>query len=60
VNDKQEGKPRAGYTKSQLVASKRFSPIDKDILQVVLADDQHYTINQAEQAIERFKKKEAK
>lgn len=42
------------FSKAQLLAAKRFSGVEKDILHVALADGAAYTAVQAEQAVQSF------
>lgn len=44
------------YTKAQFLASRQRSGRDKDILSVVLADGQTYTLAEADKALQQFLK----
>lgn len=55
-----ERKGEAGFTKSQLLKSKQYTGIQKDILSVVLDDEQRYTHDQAKRKIEEFGKRKVK
>lgn len=46
------------YTKDQLVKAKRFTTSDKDILTGLLGADKTYTLDEASETIESFKRKE--
>lgn len=48
------------YAKSQLVASTRFSAVDRDILAFALSDGAEYTLEQAEAALRSYKHREVK
>lgn len=43
------------FTKKALISSKKFTPIERDILKLVLDDDKEYTISDIQNAIENFK-----
>lgn len=43
------------FTKKALISSKKFTPIERDILKLVLDDDKEYTISDVQNAIENFK-----
>lgn len=45
---------KARYTKEQLLESKRYTAVQKDILRVVLEDGKTYTHEEAQQAISGF------
>ncbi|WP_334072488.1 MULTISPECIES: hypothetical protein [Paenibacillus] len=42
------------FSKAQFLAARRFSGVEKDILQVVLEDGAAYTEAEAEQAVQSF------
>lgn len=48
------------YTKRQFINSKKFTPAHKDLLHVLLKDEETYTNEQAEKLVEDFMKKEVK
>lgn len=43
------------YSKTALVTSTGFSVIDRDILKLVLDDNKQYSLDEAKEAIEKFK-----
>lgn len=43
------------YSKSGLVKSSLFTMVESDILKLVLKDDEQVTLNQARNAIKKFK-----
>jgi len=45
----------AVYTKEQIVSAKRYMH-NKDVVNVVLKDDQKYTLDEVDDLIEKFKK----
>ncbi|BBH19827.1 hypothetical protein Back11_11720 [Paenibacillus baekrokdamisoli] len=47
------------YAKQQILESKQFTPLEKDVLSALLADNERYTIDKAKQMIEEFAKGEA-
>ncbi|RRJ62404.1 hypothetical protein EHV15_05145 [Paenibacillus oralis] len=49
-----------GFSKEQILASKQFKGVDKDILSVALTDGKEYTVEAANKAIETFKSKGVK
>lgn len=51
-------KKKAEYTKQQFLNSKKFTTIQKDVLKVLLLDEQKYTNDQVKKLIEDFMKKE--
>lgn len=50
----------AKYTKQQIVTSNRFAPVERDILSVLLKDDETYTLDQARAVLEEFARKEVR
>ncbi|MCD9026047.1 hypothetical protein [Cohnella silvisoli] len=42
------------YSKRQLLAASRFTPVQKDVLTAVLTDYEQYTIDKAERMIADF------
>ncbi|WP_276358413.1 hypothetical protein [Cohnella caldifontis] len=48
------------YGKRQLLASKRFAPLEKDVLQALLPDGETYTVAEAGQLLDQYSKLEAK
>ncbi|WP_129600467.1 hypothetical protein [Anaerophilus nitritogenes] len=48
------------YEKNQIISSKRFNLIEKDVLKNILKDDGKYTIEQVEKLLDEFLKKEVK
>ncbi|MEC0234459.1 hypothetical protein P4H71_08985 [Paenibacillus kribbensis] len=51
-------KKETAYSKTQLLASKRFERVDKDVLAAILTDDAKYTIAEAEKWLKAFQTKE--
>ncbi|MDQ0175990.1 hypothetical protein [Bacillus chungangensis] len=51
-------KKNTEYTKQQFLASKKFTTIQKDVLNVLLLDEQKYTNDQVKQIMDDFMKKE--
>ncbi|BBI32042.1 hypothetical protein [Cohnella abietis] len=47
------------FTKEQFLASKLFHPVQKDVLSVVLADGESYTIPQAQSLIKETLERKA-
>jgi len=47
-------KAALAFAKEQFFISKRFTPIQKDVLQVLLQDGELYTLEQAQQMLEQF------
>lgn len=43
------------FTKKALVSSNKFTPIERDVLRLVLDDDKEYTIAEVQKAVEKFK-----
>lgn len=43
------------FTKKALISSKKFTPIERDVLKLVLDDDKEYTIAEVQKAVENFK-----
>lgn len=50
----------ARFTKEQFVKSEQWQGVDRDILSIVLEDNQTYTISQAKQSVEQFMSREVK
>lgn len=50
-------KPEALFSKPQLLAAKRFTPQQRDVLAAVLTEGQAYSFGQAERLIEQFGKR---
>lgn len=48
------------FSKEQILASKQFVGVDKDILSIVLEDGKEYTVEDARKAVETFKNKGVK
>ena len=48
------------HGKKQLLASKRFAPLERDFLQALLEDGGTYTVAEAEQLLEQYLNQEAK
>lgn len=48
------------YTKQQIVTSSRFTPVERDVLIVLLKDDETYTLDQARAVLEEFARKEVR
>lgn len=45
------------FTKAQFLASKQFTPIQKDVLRVLLKDNETYTHEQVQKLLEDFAKR---
>jgi hypothetical protein len=45
------------FTKEQLLASSQFEPLQKDVLNALLADEEVYTLEQVKEKVEEFTKK---
>ncbi|MEN2515925.1 hypothetical protein [Lactobacillus johnsonii] len=43
------------FTKKALISSNKFTPIERDVLKLVLDDDKEYTIAEVQKAVENFK-----
>ncbi|MGG3278864.1 hypothetical protein [Paenibacillus solani] len=50
--------PVPRYTKEQLVNAKRFTTSEKDVLMGLLEADKTYTLDEAVEVIESFKRRE--
>lgn len=48
------------FSKDQILASKQFAGVDKDILSIVLEGGKEYTVEDARKAVETFKNKGVK
>jgi hypothetical protein len=59
-DEKPENKPPLGYTKEQLLQSKRFTTAGRDVLNVVLEDGKRYTLPEVKRLTEAWLKKEAR
>lgn len=61
-NAGKEASPKvaATFTKAQFLASKQFTPLEKDFLRSVLDDEKTYTIDQARDALKKTMSKEVK
>lgn len=55
-----EIKVKQGYTKEQFLKSKRYKGVQKDVLNVILKDDERYTHKQVEKLISDFGKRKVK
>lgn len=55
ADTKKETKAVEKYTKQQIVSAKKYKK-EVDILQAVLSDEQTYSLQEVETAIENFKK----
>ena len=49
-----------GFTKEQFLLSRQWQGIDKDILSITLKDGKRYTIAEAKQLVDKFKRGEVK
>lgn len=56
--NKAQTQPTPGYTKEQIVSSKRFTTSDKDILTGLLSPDKVYTLDEVDSIIKSFKESE--
>jgi len=50
---KEKGTAHA-FSKEQFLLSKRFTPIEKDVLKVLLQDSETYSLEQAHKMLEQF------
>lgn len=48
------------FTKQQFLHTRQRSNVDKDILSVLMEDDQSYTIAEADKMLEQFKNRKVK
>ncbi|MEK3788751.1 hypothetical protein [Paenibacillus sp. FSL K6-1230] len=53
-------KKETAYSKTQLLASKRFERVDKDVLAAILNDDSKYTVAEARKLLQAFRAKEVR
>ena len=53
-----EAENTSHFGKRQMLGSALFLPKEKDVLEVVLADNKSYTLDEAKQLMERFLNKE--
>jgi hypothetical protein len=44
----------ASYSKAQLLRSRRFTPLQRDVLSALLSDGERYTVAEAESALRDF------
>jgi len=51
---------KQGFTRAQLLRSRQFTLVSKDVLAVVLEDGQRYTIPEVKRLSDAWLKKEAK
>lgn len=58
--EKQTPDIAAGFTKEQFLQSRQWTGTDKDVLAVVLEDSKTYSIAEAKQLVDDFKKGEVK
>lgn len=56
----EEKKKQKGFTKEQLLKSKQYSGVQKDIMRIVLDDKKSYSHDQAKSKIEEFGKRRVK
>lgn len=56
---KEEQKQYKRFTKEQILSSKRYTPIQRDLLDGLLKDDKQYTIEEVARLLEKFLKQEA-
>lgn len=52
-----EKKAGITFSKQQILKSKNFSHIEKDVLSVILKDDAQYTLEQVKKMLSDFKKR---
>lgn len=57
---KEEVKKEPSFTKERFLSSQQWRGVDRDILNITLKDGKRYTIAEAEQSIEKFKRGEVK
>lgn len=48
------------YTKAQFLASKQFTPIEKDVLRALLKDGEAYTLDQVQKLVDDYAKRTVK
>lgn len=48
------------YSKKQILSSKKFSLIEKDVLKALIEDDKQYSIDEVEKMLKDFLKKGVK
>lgn len=48
------------FTKDRFLQSRQWQGVDRDILSIVLQDGKKYTITEAKQLVEKFKRGEVK
>lgn len=49
-----------GFTKEQFLQSRQWRGVDKDILSITLKDGKRYSIAEAKQLVDKFKRGEVK
>jgi hypothetical protein len=57
---KKQVKGTTAFSKKQILKSKEFSHIEKDVLNAILKDGKQYTLEQVEKILEDFKKRKVK
>jgi len=48
------------FTKQQFLKSANFTPVQKDVLRVILKDDGRYTLDQVKKLVEDYAKRTVK
>jgi len=56
-SDAEATRPSATFTKAQLLRSARYSPQERDVLAVVLQENQTYTHEQASRLLAEFRER---
>jgi len=52
--------PGVTFTKQQFLKSANFTPVQKDVLRVILKDDGRYTLDQVKKLVEDYAKRTVK
>jgi len=60
AEEKESTKVVGTFTKEQFIASKQFTPLEKDFLRSVLDEGKTYTIDQARDVLKKTMSKEVK
>lgn len=59
-NEQPQAAAKKGFTKAQILASRQFTAISKEVIAVVLEDHQVYTIQEVKRLTDAWLKKEAR
>jgi hypothetical protein len=57
LSKKNESDAAPVYTKAQFLASKQFTPVQKDVLRALMKDGEVYTVEQARRLIDDYAKR---